>query len=140
MVANTNELIFQVEQKYIRKDLPTFEVGDTIRMRIRVQEGEKSRLHPFEGIVIAKKGKGHNGTFIVRKVSFGEGVERIFPINSPSIESLKVVSRGIIKRAKLYHLREQIGKKSHIKQEQVKPEQVPSQAQAPTTPIADASV
>ena len=105
MSTNTLEKIKIIEQKYLRRDLPDFNVGDTVKMMIKVAEADKVRLHPFEGTVIQKSGKGLKGTFTVRKISFGEGVERIFPIYSPTIESLKVISRGIVKRAKLYYLR-----------------------------------
>ena len=104
-----------VEQKYLKKNLPDFHVGDTVKMIIKVTEADKVRLHPFEGIIIQKSGKGIKGTFTVRKISFGEGVERIFPIYSPTIESLKVISRGSVKRAKLYYLRGREGKKGKVK-------------------------
>ena len=107
----------------MRTDLPEFNVGDTIKMKIKVQEADKVRLHPFEGTVISKTGRGIRGTFTVRKISFGEGVERIFPLNSPVIESLKVVSKGEVKRAKLYYLRGQEGRKSRVKQ-QIEPQPV----------------
>lgn len=113
MVANLLETIKHVEQKYLRKDIPEFKVGDTIKMKIKVQEADKIRLHPFEGIVIKKSsGKGINASFTVRKISFGEGVERVFPLHSPVIESLNVVSKGAPKRAKLYYLRNRIGKQA----------------------------
>ena len=119
MVANNiGEKIRLIEEKYLRK-IPEFNVGDSVRMMVKVAEADKIRLHPFEGIVIKKTGKGLKGTFTVRKMSFGEGVERIFPLHSSVIESLKVVSRGKVKRAKLYYLRHKIGKKSRIKSEQV---------------------
>jgi large subunit ribosomal protein L19 len=85
-------------------------VGDTVKMKVKVAEADKIRLHPFEGIVIRKSGSGVKATFTVRKVSFGEGVERTFPMNSPVIESLKVVHKGMVRRAKLYYLRERKGK------------------------------
>ncbi len=107
-----------IEQKFLRKDLPEFHVGDTVKMMIKVQEADKLRTHPFEGTVISKTGRGLKGTFAVRKISFGEGVERIFPLHSPTIESLKVVAHGSVNRAKLYYIRSKIGKKSRIKTEQ----------------------
>ena len=115
MVASITEKIKSVEEKFLRKDLPDFNVGDTVKMKIKVQEADKIRLHPFEGIVIRKTGKGLRGTFTVRKMSFGEGVERIFPIHSPVIESLKIMSKGVAKKAKLYYLRTRDGKKSRLK-------------------------
>ena len=120
MVANIGATLNAINQKHTRKDLPSFNVGDTIKMKIKVQEADKVRLHPFEGTVIRKVGKGERGSFTVRKVSFGEGVERTFPIHSPVIESLKVVSKGLVKRARLYYLRNRVGKKSMVEREQAK--------------------
>jgi large subunit ribosomal protein L19 len=107
------------EEQFIRKDIPAFNVGDTIKMKIKVQEADKIRLHSWEGVVIAKRGTGVQATFTVRKVTFGEGVEKIFPINSPVIAGLKVVSKGTVKRAKLYYLREKSGKGTRIETEAV---------------------
>ena len=118
MSVHTREKIKLIEKEYVRKDLPSFDVGDTIKMKIKVAEADKVRLHPFEGTVIKKSGGGINATFTVRKISFGEGVERIFPIHSPVIESLKVVNKGVVKRAKLYYLRGRIGKKTRVEKEQ----------------------
>ena len=116
-MVSTMDKIKTVEEKFIKKDLPDFSVGDTIKMKIKVTEADKVRLHPFEGTVIGKTHRGLRSTFTVRKVSFGEGVERIFPLYSPVIESLKVVSKGSVKRAKLYYLRERTGKSARIKKE-----------------------
>ncbi|MFC1657979.1 50S ribosomal protein L19 [Candidatus Omnitrophota bacterium] len=99
-----------IEQEYTKKELPDFKVGDSIRVMSRILEGDKVRLHPFEGVVIAKKGKGLRSSFTVRKISYGEGVERVFPAYSPNIESVTVVHRGKAKRAKLYYLRGRTGK------------------------------
>jgi large subunit ribosomal protein L19 len=118
MAPNIGEKIRNVDQKYLRKDMPEFGVGDTVKMRIKVQESDKVRMHPFEGTVIRKTGRGLKGTFTVRKVSFGEGVERIFPLHSPVINDLTVVSKGIIKRSKLYYLRDRIGKMTRVKKQQ----------------------
>ncbi len=115
---NISETLTAIEQKYNRKDLPEFKVGDTVKMKVKVQEADKVRLHPFEGTVIRKTGRGLKGTFTVRKISFGEGVERIFPLHSPVIESLKVVSNGKVNRAKLYYLRANLSKKYRVKKEQ----------------------
>ncbi len=117
MATTALEKIKLIEEKYFRKDLPVFEVGDTVKMKIKVQEADKVRLHPFEGTVISKTGRGLKGTFTVRKISFGEGVERVFPFHSPVIESLKVVNKGEIKRAKLYYLRGQEGNKAKVKKQ-----------------------
>lgn len=108
-----------IEKKYLRSDIPPFNVGDTVKMKIKVQEADKIRLHSWEGIVIQKRGTGVKATFTVRKVSFGEGVEKIFPVNSPVIDSLKVVSRGDVNRAKLYFLRDKSGKATRIRTEVV---------------------
>lgn len=118
MVSVGDKIRFS-EQKYLRKDLPEVEVGDTVKMMVKVSEGDKVRLHPFEGTVIRKRKKGLTGTFTVRKISFGEGVERVFPLHSPVIDSIQVVSKGITKRAKLYYLRDQVGKKAVVKKQQV---------------------
>ena len=99
-----------------RSDLPEFAPGDTLRVNVRVREGEKERIQAFEGVCIARKGGGVSETFTVRKVSSGIGVERIFPIHSPSIESLTVVRRGRVRRAKLYYLRALRGKASRIRE------------------------
>ena len=113
------EKIKSIEEKFIKKDLPEFNVGDTVKMKIKVAEADKVRLHPFEGTVISKSNRGLKSSFTVRKISFGEGVERIFPLHSPVIESLKVVNKGIIKRAKLYYLRQRDGKSARVKKETV---------------------
>ena len=117
MVSNI-EKIQSIGDKQIRKDIPHFDVGDTIKMRIKVKEAEKVRIHPFEGTVIKKTGQGVGQAFTVRKVSFGEGVERTFPINSPVIEKIEVVAKGVIKRAKLYYLRDRLGKSARVKVDQ----------------------
>ncbi|MBI5149308.1 MAG: 50S ribosomal protein L19 [Candidatus Omnitrophica bacterium] len=118
MVAtNAQKDIKHVEEKFLRKELPDFNVGDTIKMKVKVREADKVRLHPFEGTVISKTGRGLKGSFTVRKVSFGEGVERIFPLHSPVIESLHVVSKGVSQRSKLYYLRGRTGKSARLKKE-----------------------
>jgi large subunit ribosomal protein L19 len=108
--------IAEIEQEYQRDDLPAFDAGDTVRVRIQVTEGDKTRIQPFEGICIAKKGSGVSETFTVRKISGGVGVERIFPIHSPAIESVEVVRRGSVRRAKLYYLRGRRGKKARVRE------------------------
>ncbi len=120
MVTNIGELMSGLDQKYLRKDITTFNVGDVVKMKIKVQEADKIRLHPFEGTIIRKTGKGLKGTFTVRKISFGEGVERIFPFHSPMIESISVVSKGVVKRARLYYLRDREGKQARVQTEQAK--------------------
>lgn len=99
-----------VEQEFTKKELPPFNVGDTVKVLTKIPEGDKFRLHPFEGVVIAKKGSGVNEGFTVRRVSYGEGIERVFVLHSPTIEKIQVLKRGKVVRAKLYYLREKIGK------------------------------
>ena len=117
MVSNL-EKIQSIDNQQLRKDMPHFDVGDTIKMRIKVTEAEKVRIHPFEGTVIKKTGRGLGEAFTVRKISFGEGVERTFPINSPVIEKIEVVAKGVVKRSKLYYLRGRLGKRARIKVDQ----------------------
>lgn len=118
MAINIDERIRQVDAKRLRKDIPHFEVGDTVAMKIKVQEAGKIRLHPFEGTIIRKTGRGIRGTFTVRKISFGEGVERVFPLHSPVIDSLRVTAKGVVARAKLYYLRGRVGKAARVKKYQ----------------------
>lgn len=109
-----NSLIKELEDRAIRQDLPEFRVGDTLRLQVKVIEGEKERIQSFEGVVIRKNGGGSRATFTVRKVSYSVGVERIFPLHSPRIENIKVVSRGRVRRARLYYLRKLSGKAARI--------------------------
>jgi large subunit ribosomal protein L19 len=102
-----------IEQEYTKKEPPAFNVGDTVKVMVKIPEGpDKVRLHPFEGVVIAKKGSGIRTYFTVRKVSYGEGIERVFPLYSPSIDSIEVIRSGKVKRAKLYYLRGKVGKRA----------------------------
>jgi large subunit ribosomal protein L19 len=104
-----------VEKEQLRTDLPEFSPGDTVKVHLKVKEGERERIQVFEGIVIGRKGKGVRETFTVRKVTFGISVERVFPLHSPKIEKMEVVSFGKVRRAKLYYLRGKVGKKSRVK-------------------------
>ena len=106
----------ETQREYLKESIPTFRAGDTVRVNVRVREGEKERIQAFEGVVIARKHGGVNETFTVRKISSGVGVERIFPLHSPSIESIKVVRQGRVRRAKLYYLRNLRGKAARIKE------------------------
>lgn len=106
------------EQQQLRKEYPMFQPGDTVRVNTRVVEGEKERIQAYEGVVIGRRGGGIHETFTVRKLSYGTGVERTFPLHSPRIESIKVVRRGHVRRAKLYYLRDRIGKATRIKARQ----------------------
>jgi len=107
----------KVSRAQLRKSAPAFRPGDTVRVHVRITEGDKSRVQPFEGVVIGRRGRSVQETFTVRKVSFGIGVERIFPLHSPSIENIELLRAGKVRRAKLYYLREKKGKKaSRIKE------------------------
>ncbi|MFT4090311.1 MAG: 50S ribosomal protein L19 [Asticcacaulis sp.] len=96
------------------KNFPAFQPGDTVRVNVRIKEGERERVQAYEGVVIARAGAGINENFTVRKISFGEGVERVFPLLSPNIESIEVKRRGVVRRAKLYYLRDRRGKSARI--------------------------
>ncbi len=108
-------LVNAVEEAY-KKKVPQFNVGDTVKVFVKVVEGDKERIQPFEGVVISRQGGSIRETFMVRKISFGVGVERIFPIHSPAIEKIDVLRRGAVRRAKLYYLREKKGKAAKIKE------------------------
>ena len=108
-----------IEQEYLKKDIPDFNVGDTVRVHVRIKEGGKERIQVFEGTVIARKHSGINETFTVRKVSYGIGVERVFPIHSPMIKKIEVKRRGKVRRAKLYYLRKRVGKAQIVKEKKV---------------------
>lgn len=102
-----------IEAQFTKKEVPHFNVGDTVKVLVKISEGpDKVRLHPFEGVVLAKQGSGIRESFIVRKVSYGEGIERVFPLYSPSIERIEVIRSGKVKRAKLYYLRAKVGKRA----------------------------
>ena len=103
------------------REIPDFQPGDTLRVNVRIKEGERERVQAFEGVCIARAGGGVNETFTVRKISFGEGVERKFPILSPNIESIEVKRRGVVRRAKLYYLRDRRGKSARIAERQMTP-------------------
>lgn len=113
---NTTDLI---EQPFLRTDLPDFRPGDTVKVHVRVVEGNRERVQVFQGVVIRRSGGGLRETFTVRKISFGVGVERTFPVHSPSIAKLELVQRGRVRRAKLYYLRDLRGKKARIKERRI---------------------
>ncbi len=100
----------------MKETVPAFEIGDTIRVDVKIREGERERIQVFEGTVIAKKGSGVAETFTVRRVAYGVGVERVFPLNSPNVADIKVVRHGKVRRSKLYYLRDRIGKASKVKE------------------------
>ena len=115
-------LIQQIEAEEIAKaakDIPTFRPGDTVRVGVKVIEGERSRVQAYEGVCIARANKGIASNFTVRKMSFGEGVERVFPLYSPNIDSITVVRKGVVRRAKLYYLRGRTGKRARIAERRV---------------------
>lgn len=103
-----------IESSQMKKEMPEFKVGDTLRVYSKIQEEGKTRIQVFEGIVIRIKGSGLRRTFAVRRISYGEGVEKIFPLHSPSVDSIKVVRKSKVRRAKLYYLRKKIGKKGRL--------------------------
>jgi len=103
-----------IESKYLKDKLPDFKSGDNVRVHVKIKEGDKERIQVFQGDVIARKGKGINGTFTVRKVSSGIGVERIFPLHSPNVTKIQVLRKGDVRRSKLYYLRGRAGKAARI--------------------------
>ena len=113
-------VFIETQKEFLRTDIPPFRAGDTLRVNVRVKEGEKERLQAFEGVCIAKRGSGVSETFTVRKISNGVGVERIFPVHSPMISEITVVRRGRVRRAKLYYLRHLTGKATRIRERKAK--------------------
>ena len=109
-------MIKAIEAEQTKKEIPAFNIGDTVRVSVKVEEGDKTRSQLFEGVVIRKKGSGISRSFTVRRVSFGEGVERNFPVHSPTVQKIELVRKGKVRRAKLYYLRKSTGKKSRIEE------------------------
>jgi len=109
-------IIEELEKQQLKSDLPDFGPGDTLEVQVRVKEGNRERLQAFEGVVIAKRNRGLNSSFTLRKVSYGEGVERVFQTHSPLIANINVKRRGAVRRAKLYYLRDRAGKSARIKE------------------------
>ena len=114
------ERLAEVAREGLRTDIPAFDPGDTVRVMVRVREGDKERLQAFEGVCIARRGSGVSETFTVRKISNGVGVERIFPVHSPMLSEIVVVRRGRVRRAKLYYLRHLTGKATRIREKKVR--------------------
>lgn len=108
--------IQQLEREMIRLDLPDFQAGDTVKVHVKIREGNKERIQVFQGVVISKRKGGANATFTVRKVSYGIGVERIFPMHSPAIDRVEVITRGKVRRSKIYYLRKLRGKAARIRE------------------------
>ena len=112
-----SNIIDQIEKESMRTDIPDFRIGDTVKVFVKVVEGNKERLQAYEGVVIARKNGGLRETFTVRKISYGVGIERIFPVHSPRIEKVEVVRHGKVRRAKLYYLRNRVGKATRVKED-----------------------
>ena len=112
-------VIDQIEKDQMRTDLPSFKSGDTVKVHVRIKEAEKERVQIFEGVVIKKRKGGIRASFTVRKISYGVGVERIFPLHSPTVEKVEVIQRGRVRRSRLYYLRGLKGKAARIKERQV---------------------
>ena len=110
------DIIREIEAEQIRTDLTEFRVGDTVRLDVLIKEGSKERIQAFEGTVTAKKGSGVSETFTVRRVSYGTGIERVFPVHSPVVSKVEVVRHGKVRRAKLYYLRDRVGKAAKVKE------------------------
>lgn len=113
-----NQTIARLEEEQLRKGIPQFKAGDTVKVHFQVIEGTRKRIQVFQGIVIKRQGEGARETFTVRKHSFGVGVERTFPLHSPKIEKIDVLSIGDVRRAKLYYLRSKVGKKAKVREKQ----------------------
>ena len=110
------DLIAELNREALEKELPKVSIGDTVRVHVKVKEGSRERIQVFEGIVIARKHGGIGETITVRRISYGVGVEKVFPLHSPSIDNIQVVRRGVVRRAKLYYLRGRVGKRAKIKE------------------------
>ncbi len=110
------DLVRAVEQSQLRQDLPKVEVGDYVKVALRITEGSRERIQVFEGTVIAMKGTGLSETITVRRISYGVGVERILPVHAPTIDNIEVVRKGVVRRAKLYYLRDRVGKKARLRE------------------------
>ncbi len=113
---NAQQIIRSIEAEQLKSNLPTIYVGDTVRVGVKIKEGEKFRVQPYEGVVIGKRNGGINETITVRRVFQGVGVERVFLLHSPRIDNIKILRRGKVRRAKLYYLRDRVGKATRIKQ------------------------
>lgn len=115
-MSGKNPIVQQVEQEQLKTDIPEFGAGDTVVVQVKVKEGNRERLQAFQGVVIARRNRGLNSAFTVRKISNGVGVERVFQLHSPLIDSIQVLRRGDVRRAKLYYLRDRSGKSARIKE------------------------
>lgn len=136
------DLVKAVEQSQLRSDLPDIRIGDHVRVHLKIVEGTRERIQVFEGTVIARKGQGLSETFMVRRVSYGVGVERILYVHSPKIDQIEIVSHGVARRAKLYYLRDRVGKRARLRERLVtrkdKPEKVMTPIQQELSePVSD---
>jgi large subunit ribosomal protein L19 len=136
----SNKIVQALENEFMKsvKALPDFEAGDTVVVQLKIKEGERSRIQSYEGVVIAKRNRGYNSAFTVRKISHGVGVERVFLTSSPTIESVQVKRRGDVRRAKLYYMRELSGRAARIKEKltaKIGPEAIPA-SKTPATPAS----
>ncbi|MFO7557040.1 MAG: 50S ribosomal protein L19 [Desulfobacterales bacterium] len=113
------ERVKQIQREIMRMDLPSFAPGDTVKVHVKITEGEKERIQAFQGVVISKRGGGADATFTVRKVSYGIGVERIFPLHSPVIDKIEVINYGRVRRSKIYYLRKLRGKAARLKERRI---------------------
>jgi large subunit ribosomal protein L19 len=113
------ERLDQLQREMMRLGIPSFAAGDTVKVHVKIKEGEKERIQAFQGVVISKRGGGAHATFTVRKVSYGIGVERIFPLHSPVIDKIEVIAHGRVRRAKIYYLRKLRGKAARIKERRI---------------------
>lgn len=111
------DLLSKISESSLKSNFPEFNVGDTVKVDVEIKEGERKRIQAFEGTVLAKKGAGVVETFTVRKVSYGCGVERIFPVHSPSVKDVKIIRKGKVRRSKLYYLRDRVGKAAKVKEQ-----------------------
>ncbi len=132
-----SNVIETLERRQLRADVPKFKAGDTVRVHFQVIEGQRRRVQVFEGIVIKRQGAGARETFTVRKHSFGVGVERTFPLHSPKIEKIDVAAIGDVNRAKLYYLREKVGKKARVREKQQRPGAAAAVVSAKTVPATE---
>lgn len=114
-----SNIINEIEREFLRSDIPAFRPGDTVRVQVKVVEGTRERIQAYEGVVIKRQGAGLNETFTVRRISYGVGVERTFPVHSPRLAAIEVVRHGIVRRAKLYYLRNLTGKAARIRERKV---------------------
>ena len=114
---NASEIIKNIEAEQLKAEAPQFSVGDTVKVSVNIREGERERIQMFEGTVIAKRGSGVAETFTVRRVAYGVGVERVFPLHSPNVKDVQVVRYGKVRRSKLYYLRDRVGKAAKVKEQ-----------------------